>query len=236
MMVMADAVQVNFSRPIPVFPLPHTVLLPHAVQPLRVFEDRYMQMIDHCLDHSGQLAMASFSGDDWTTNYAGLPSLRSAVCVGQIVEHVSHDDGQHDLLLHGVCRAAIVDLIEPEADRLYRVATLTPLESIHEQPPQLPGLRQDLRKLLDAPGLGKLRSLKTVIGFFDGDDVSTHALLELVGFALLRDGELRYQLLAEASPWRRADIIKDELLGLSDLLRRADRQNYRSWPKGVSWN
>lgn len=233
---MAHAVRVDFSRPVPIFPLPNTVLLPHAVQPLRVFEDRYMQMIDHCLDHSGQLAMASFSGDDSSDDHADPPSLRSAVCVGQIVEHVSHDDGRHDLLLQGICRAAIVELIEPDADRLYRVATLTPLEAVHERPPELPGLRQDLRELLDAPGLSELRSLKTVINFFDCDDVATHALLELVGFALLRDGELRYQLLAEASPWRRADIIKDELLGLSHLLRRADRQNYRSWPRGVSWN
>jgi hypothetical protein len=45
-----------------------------------------------------------------------------------------------------------------------------------------------------------------------------------------------YRLLAEASAQRRASLIKHELCCIEDLVSRADRQAYRSWPKGMSWN
>ena len=100
---MAEVISVNFSKPMPLFPLPEVVLLPHAIQPLHVFEDRYRVMVEHCLDGSGQIAMASFDGDDWKKDYEeGLPKLRPAVCIGQIVHHESLPDGRHQILLHGV--------------------------------------------------------------------------------------------------------------------------------------
>ncbi len=97
-------------------------------------------------------------------------------------------------------------------------------------------IREELRELLTGPRLKRMRSLDTVMTWFDREDVSTHALLELIGFALLKDTELKYRLLAEASPVRRAGIIKHELCNLDDLVARADRQPYRSWPKGMAWN
>jgi Lon protease-like protein len=46
---MAKTITVDFTRPVPLFPLGNTVLLPHAVQGLHVFEPRYRQMVDACL-------------------------------------------------------------------------------------------------------------------------------------------------------------------------------------------
>ncbi len=65
--------------------------------------------------------------------------------------------------------------------------------------------------------------------------ISDRTRFFLIGFALLRDSELKYRLLAEANPVRRAGIIKHELVSLDDLVGRADRQP-RDWPKGMSWN
>ena len=50
-------------------------------------------------------------------------------------------------------------------------------------------------------------SVETVVQWFDREDVTTHALLELIGFALVHDTELKYQLLQEASPVERARLI-----------------------------
>jgi len=61
---MTEAIRVNFGRPMPVFPLPDAVLLPHAIQPLHVFEQRYRQLVNDCLDGSGQIAIAAFAGVD----------------------------------------------------------------------------------------------------------------------------------------------------------------------------
>ena len=235
---MSEAVRVNFAHPLPVFPLPDAVLLPHAIQPLHIFEACYKQMIDDCLDGDRQVAMASFAEQlhDDDDDCACASPLRPVVCVGKIVQHAHVPGDRHDILLQGVCRAKIIELIEPENGRLYRMAKLSPLEPVDELPPPMPEIRRELRKLLNSRTLSRLRCIETVMHWFDRDDVPTHALMELIGFALLRDGEVRYQLLAEASPQRRADMIKGELLNLSTLVSRAERQSFDAWPKGLSWN
>jgi uncharacterized protein len=233
---MPEFVQVNFGRPMPLFPLPDTVLLPHAVLPLHIFEKRYRQMIEDVLDSAGQIAMASFNNKDWKAHYHGIPPLRPAVCIGQIVQHEALDEGKHNVLLHGVCRARIKQMLEPEGERTYRMAKLLPLEKVEEHPPAMTGLRRELRRLLKNPRLKRMRSVETVVQWFDRDDVSTHALLELIGFALVHDSELKYKLLEEASPQHRARLIKRELKNLDHLVQSAERQGYRDWPKGMSWN
>lgn len=229
---MAEAIRVNFGRPMPVFPLPDAILLPHAIQPLHIFEPRYRQMVSDCLEGSRQIAMASFDSNRRNDR----PPLRPAVCVGQIVQHQEFEDGRQDILLQGVCRAKIVRMIEPADGRLYLLAKLAPLEPLHETPPPMADIRQQLRDMLTSPRLSRLRSVETLMAWFDREDVSTHALLEVIGFALVRDSELKYRLLAEASPVRRAGLIKHELAHLDELVRLADRQPYRQWPKGLSWN
>lgn len=233
---MTDEIRVNFGKPMPLFPLPDTVLLPHAIQPLHIFERRYLAMVRECLDQSGQLAMATFEGTSWKSNYQGQPPLRPAVCVGQIVHHDSLPNGRHNILLHGVCRASISRVLEPDASRPYRVAELTPLEPVHENPPPMTKQRNELKTLLAGPRLSRLRSVDSVIEWFDREDVSTHALLELLGFSLLHDTEVKYRLLAEPDPVRRATMIKQELLSIDHLMTRAEHQAFRSWPKGMSWN
>jgi Lon protease-like protein len=234
---MSDVIRVNFSKPMPLFPLPDVVLLPHAIQPLHIFEPRYRRMIEHTLDGAGQIAMASFACDDWKLHYQhGLPKLRPAVCVGQIAHHESLEDGRHNILLHGVCRAQIVQMIEPEGERPYRMAMLSPLEPDDEDQAALTSIRQELKQMLISPRLSRMRSVETVMEWFNRSDVTTHALLELIGFALVRDSELKYQLLAEACPKRRAGLIKHELATIDHLVEQAERQAFRSWPKGMSWN
>jgi len=233
---MPEFVQVNFGRPMPLFPLPDTVLLPHAVLPLHIFEPRYRRMVEDVLDGAGQIAMASFNDRDWKAHYHGRPPLRPAVCVGQIVQHEPLSKGRHNILLHGVCRARIRQMIEPDDDRPYRMAQLSPLEKVENAPPPLAGVRDALRKMLQSPHLAKMRSVDTVVQWFDREDVSTHALLELIGFALVHDSNLKYQLLEEATPLGRARIIRNELRNLDHLVQAAQRQKYKDWPKGMSWN
>ena len=235
-MTMSEVVRVNFSKPLPVFPLPDAVLLPHAVQPLHIFEPRYRRMVEDVLDQSGQIAMATFRGESWKLDYHGAPPLRPAVCVGQIVHHDELADGHHNILLHGVCRAKIEKLFDVSDNRPYRMVKLAPLERVDQAPPPMNNVRKTLREMLISPRLARMRSVEVVMQWFDRKDVTTHALLELIGFSLVHDTELKYRLLAEASPLRRARLIRRELSNLDHLVGRAERQNYRAWPKGMSWN
>lgn len=233
---MSEVVRVDFSKPMPLFPLPDTVLLPHAVQPLHIFESRYHEMVNHCLDGAGQIAMACFEGSKCGSDYSGMHPIRPVVCIGQIVQHESLSEGRHNILLHGVCRAKIEQVVEPDDDHQYRMARLAPIEALEEDPPPLEGVREELRTMLKRPHLRRMRAAKHVAEWFDREDVSTLALLELIGSVLLHDCELKYLLLAEPSPDRRADIILSELHHIDRLIGLADRQNSKSWPKGLSLN
>ncbi|MHC5022969.1 MAG: LON peptidase substrate-binding domain-containing protein [Planctomycetota bacterium] len=233
---MAQEIEVNFGSPMPVFPLPDFVLLPHAVQPLHIFEPRYRRLVSDCLDRSGQFALATFRCDQQKHSCDARPALRPVVCVGQIVQHEPLPDGRHIILLHGVCRARIVELIEPDDDCMYRAARLRPIEGTEDAPAPMPGVREELRTLLAGPRLSRMRGVDNVMGWFDREDVSTNALLELIGFALIQDTELKYRLLAEDRVARRAELIRAELVKLDRLVRRTERQGVDSWPKGMSWN
>lgn len=241
---MAETISLDFRRPIAVFPLPGVVLLPHAVQPLHIFEPRYRQMIEHAIGRvqggnlltAEPIAMASFAGNERNDAEEGEPPLKRAVCVGKIVQHQQLADGRHNLLLQGVCRARIRMLVEPDGPRLYRMAQLEPLERVGDPPPALPGVRSILRLMLARPRLQRLAGTPTVLEWIDRKDVPTHALLELVGFALINDEGTRYRLLAEADPHQRAKLIRCELGKLDAIVAKADEQAWKLWPKGVSWN
>lgn len=241
---MGQTIRVNFARPMPVFPLPGVVLLPHAVQQLHIFEPRYRQMVkvclsqmvDNCITTAGQIAIASFADTEPGEFDDDRPALRPAVCIGQMVQMESLFDGRYNILLQGVCRARIVSLTEPEGDRMYRLAKLAPLEKPDEAPVEVPGVRRSLRTLLRGPRLSRMCAASTVVQWIEREEVPTHALLELVGFALIKDEGLKYRLLAEPDVTIRAAIILNELAGLEQLVAQADRQNFKEWPKGMSWN
>lgn len=242
-MAMGEEIRVNFNRPIPLFPLPDAVLLPHAILPLHIFEHRYRQMIDDCLDQTGQIAMATYTeqGPDTSANdvddgEAGRAEIRPVVCIGQIVQHEGLPDGRHNILLHGVCRARILDINEPDIERMYMLAELEPLESPADKPKQMTEVRDTLRELLQSDRLSRMRSVDTVLEWFGREEIPTHALLELIGFTMVKDHNVKYQLLAEPDPFRRAKLIIRDLKHVDGLIRRAEQQSYRSWPKGMSWN
>lgn len=251
---MAETISLDFGKPIPLFPLAGTILLPHGVQALHIFEPRYRQMVEHCLGQirngnlltAGPIALASYRGDpgdqliedESESGHGGkpLPSLRPAVCVGKIVQHQRVAGGKHNIVLQGVCRARIRGMLEPDDARLYRMAFLEPLERVTDPPPALPGVRQAMRELLSRPRLQKLNGVAPALEWISRKDVPTHALLELLGFTLINDDRLRYRLLAESDPKRRAVLIHRELNRLDRLVEKASEQAWSNWPKGVSWN
>ncbi len=234
---VSEIVRINFGQAIPLFPLEEAVLLPHAVLPLHIFESRYQQMIATAMRTTRQLALAVADDHAGTTKAGKSKHVRPAVCVGQIVQYEPLTAGRSNILLQGLCRARIVRVHEPEKGRLFQIARLKPLESVDEEPAPMPAVRTELRSLLNQPTLaGRLHGAQRVIEWFDQDEVSTHALLELIGFTLVKDLEVRYRLLAEPNPNRRAEIIKLELRHLDHLVRQAERQSFGDWPKGMSWN
>ena len=208
--MQTDRVTVNFGRPIPVFPLPACVLLPHAAVPLHIFEPRYRAMVRQALDSSGLIAMAVYDPDADEPN-----TLRPVVCVGYVVQHERLDDGRYHILLHGVCRARVLEELDRHEDG-YRLARLEPFAlpkgDRDDEPVELDDVRDRIRELLTDPGLRKLGPVTEVDRWLE-EDLPTPALIDLVTLAVSPDPESRYACLAEADPRRRGESLTGILLG-----------------------
>jgi hypothetical protein len=224
MSLETSTVQVNFSKPFPVFPLRDVVLLPHALLRLFIFEPRYRQMIEHALDSRGQIAMAVFEGEAWKQEYHDTPAVRPAVCLGQIERHHSEGDGNYRVLLHGVCRARVVEELPPDETHLYRRARLEPVEPTPAQDDELVTERRAVQELIAEAPITELAACTGVLKQIEANELPTSVLFELVTIALLNDKTLQYRLLAEGSAHKRAGVIEHELLRLRSTLIAAKKQ------------
>jgi len=232
------AIQVNFGKPMPVFPLGVVALMPQQVAPFHIFEPRYRQMIGDALDGSGQIAMATYDTSDleaFDVSGDSLP-LRPAVCIGQVFQHEKLPDGHYNILLQGICRAKIVDEMGPDEDRAYRTAYLEPLDLPGHPSQGLDTARRKLTEHLTAWPLQQLRTAAWVVERLENEQIPDSAAFELVCFSLFTDPELRYQLLAEPEANRRVRLVELALSDMARIIRNAAAQHPERWPKGVSWN
>lgn len=230
------SISVNFNQRFPVFPLDSVVLLPHSMLWLYMFEPRYVQLVEECLDGSGQFAMGVYEGDDWKEEYSGQPPIGRAVCIAQIQQHQKEANGNYRILVQGVCRGRILEEQPQEGERLYRTATVEPVEPQPVANEELMDIRQELVGLLEREPLHQLMSCRRVTQELASREVPTNALMEVVTLAVLNDKRLQYRLLDEPDVYRRAGVIERELKRLGSILDDASRQWDPETPKGLSWN
>lgn len=237
---MAATYQFSFGRPIAIFPLPAVALLPHLMQRFHIFEPRYRQMVEHVVasgngqaEQSDPIAMAVV---DPEASAGGQTQIRDTVCVGRIVEMHRYPDGRFNISLHGVCRAQIDELDQPEGDRLYLRGWLRPIDTDLNEFPPMPEVRRTVSGLLRNPRLRRLRDSALVREIVAREDVPTTVALDLIGYQVLQDEAIRYQLLSEPDCRVRAQRVTRELQSLDQLISMVDRQNPDDWPKGLSWN
>lgn len=235
---MSDTVQVNFGRPMPLFPLSGPALLPHGVIPLHIFESRYRELVADVLDGERQFAMAMYETPSAAThlNAAPRPSIRPVVCVGHILHAERTPDGRYALMLQGLCRARVLHEVPAPDGRQYRSAFLMPIDMVEPDERKLEGFRRRITGAIESDRLADLRDSDKFLEHLKDPDVPTSVLLEVLGFTYLTDSELRYKLLASDDPVERAALLSEELMHIQRLLRRAAPQRTVEAPKGVCWN
>ncbi|MBX3385391.1 MAG: LON peptidase substrate-binding domain-containing protein [Phycisphaeraceae bacterium] len=253
-------VRINFGKPIPLFPLHKTLLLPLEVAQIRFFEPRYLSMFEReVLDGPGIIAVATFEGDRWKQEYHGRPPVRPAVCIGAVLRHVKNPDGTYDVLIQGLCRAKIEFELPPDGDRQYRTAILSPLVD-HSEPnlgvlgkiespddaiepdadaadPLVPH-RKRIASMLSSEPLSGLRDADSFIEHLEQPRIPSAVIVELLGDAVLstEGSDKRYEFLAEPSAVRRAQQVEGSLERLAHMLRRAQPQRSLPAEKGCHWN
>lgn len=240
---MASSFLIDFDRPIALFPLHTVVLYPQTVQPLHIFEPRYRQLIEDSMEQTSEgesqegapIGLAIVEEGLAMQEAFGPPPLRPVVCLGRVLQDEVLPDGRHNILVHGICRARIQEVHEPEGDRLYRMATMRPIESQFAESPS-PVVRTALKRLLGGSRLSRMHAVDAIREWIDRDDVPIETLIEMASFVLMKDDDIRYRLLEEPDPSERARIVHAELEHIDRLVWLCDRQKWQDWPKHLSWN
>ena len=115
---------IRIPREVPIMVLPNAVLFPHSLLPLHIFENRYRQMLSHCL--TGERMFSVALAKTGIREPKGVEDLRSVAGIGLIRACVGNENGTSNLVLQGLARVRIVDWTQEEP---FRIAEIELIES-----------------------------------------------------------------------------------------------------------
>jgi Lon protease-like protein len=219
---------IDFSRWIPIFPLPHAVLLPGIVLPLHVFEDRYRAMTREVLAGDRVMSVALLQSGYEKDYHTLSAAIHGVVGVGRILKEECLPDGRFNFLLQGVARARV---IEENRDLVYRRAHLELMPPSVQSPELEKIMRAEIRMQLRESPLRDLVQNCNWIQLTECPDVMLSDLLDILGSALIHCPEEKQKLLEEPSVLKRSMIVREQLSSLSaNCLAEAAARRSRTWP------
>jgi len=198
----SDAELAAALQRVPMFPLPGVVLLPHALLPLHIFEERYRAMTRDVLKGSRFIIVSLIAPGE--SEAAEKPAVQRIAGVGEIMMAHELPDGRFNLVLRGRARIRIDE--ELATPRPYREVAATVL-------PDLPVLDGD--ELRDAE-----ESLRALVGQLadaipEGGEILRQVVAEQDTAAELVD-VLTAQLVYEPA-------TRQRLLETREVMRRIER-------------
>ncbi|MFT7642841.1 MAG: Lon protease-like protein [Pirellulaceae bacterium] len=222
---------VNFSGVVRLFPLPNVVLFPHVMQPLRIFEPRYCEMLEDAMRDDQLIAMTLLQ-PGWENQYDEQPEVSKTLCVGRVISHARDDDGDHKILLLGVRRATIEH--ELPSDEPYRKAKVSLIDDYY--PATGSSARGKLHhELIDCfeqllPECGQTLDQ---LGEFATGQIPLGILSDIISFTIDMDLPIKQALLTE----RNVDVRVSMLLEcLRSRLENHDQWDERPFPPKFSLN
>ena len=103
----------NFPNEIPIFPLSNAIFFPRTILPLNIFEDRYLQLVNDCMQGNRMFGMVQ------PRNKTDIsPEVYRVGCLGKIISFTETTDKRFIITLLGLIRFKIKK--ELEKKKLYR--------------------------------------------------------------------------------------------------------------------
>lgn len=182
---------------LPVFPLPDVYLFPGTLLPLHIFEPRYVQMLEHCMQADRVLAIASIEAP----YDVDPPALRPIMGVGQILAARQTEQSTWNIIVRGVARAGLEH--EHPQSHAYREIAVRRLDDHPSLPhdPRYPRLRKLLAQVASEAEATR-KALDLMLQNAGGPD----ALVHLIGAHLIADAFVRRRLLECCDGGVRLDI------------------------------
>ena len=120
-----EETEIEIPSLVPAMTLQDVVLFPKAMMPLRIFEDRYRQMLDDVLSGNRMFALAGLRTEE-TASQADKEIPFDIATVGLIRVSKKHDDGTSFVLLQGIKRVKIRSI---HSEQPYRMLDVEPIET-----------------------------------------------------------------------------------------------------------
>lgn len=193
---------------LPVFPLPRVVFFPGTALPLHLFEPRYTEMIEDCLQ-SGCTAMAvALLAPGWEEHYDEEPAIHEIAGAGRIVAHQAQADGTHDVILHGLNRVLLHEL--PNQDRAYRCARAVPIEDSGSTTPS------DMLAMMACATrvAAKVRERQPDFALQVSAELSPARAADVIADQLVVSPEERQRILETSDVKRRVDLVTESVASL----------------------
>jgi Lon protease-like protein len=216
----------EFSGTVPVFPLPNVVLFPGNALPLHIFEPRYREMTRTALAGERLIAMGLLK-DDWESLPVDEPPFHPVLGLGKIIEDVRLDDGRFNLLLFGVARVRLLELLP--TDDAFRTARVEILRDLVAEDAAL----ERRRKLLFAFYVQMIRELSKGQMTAPPRDLPLGLLCDLVTSLLGLPAGVKQEMLGQSD----VALRSERLLALLKTLDGTDpASGPRKWPPEASPN
>jgi Lon protease-like protein len=180
---------IRIPREVPIMVLPNAVLFPHSLLPLHIFENRYRQMLSHCL--TGERMFSVALAKTGIREPKGVEDLRSVAGIGLIRACVGNENGTSNLVLQGLARVRIVDWTQEEP---FRIAEIELIESRIGNAIEADALSEKVKELcvrIQQLGLPLPPNLLEQMHQIDSPEI----LADVVGAAFVSELAPRQQLL-----------------------------------------
>ena len=199
--------EITLPDEVAIMTLPNVTFFPQALLPLHIFEPRYQQMLKEALKSDRLFAVAGLDAKAARTTGQFEPPYRIAT-IGIVRACQKNDNGTSNLLIQGLARVEILDILREEPFRRVRIRALASQPGA--EPSANDKIRQSLAKLLQTKQrLGGAvpheftQFLKTV------HDPET--FVDLAAFTLCDDARLKQKLLETLDVHARLQLYSTRL-------------------------
>jgi len=192
------------------------VLLPRAILPLHVFEERYRLMTRDVLAGDRMLAVALLKPCTQEQYLTLQAPIHSAVGVGRVVKVEHLQDGRFNFLLQGVERVAVETEMTTGP---YRRARCRVIPTRDLEPGQECRILRELRKQLSSPVLSAFSPLAKISSVLDCCTFRLADKLDAVASVVVSSCEEKQRILELPCVAGRAELLFAALSRLESIAR-----------------
>ena len=219
----------DIPKELPVMTLRGVVLFPKAMMPLRIFEERYRQMLDDVLNNTRMFGIVC-ERENVSEDEVHLEHPYSVASAGLIRVSKKHDDGTSFVLLQGIKRVKVCGISQ---ELPYRIIKTEEIDTIHDDSSSL--IRKDIEQALEQNKLLGGDVTDEMLEFLnpmEDDD----AFVDLAAFTLSKHVLRKQSMLEVQELSKRANMLLTDLHRENDRLATIKQMTRQSEEEGSEFN